>query len=239
MNDSTNRISSKSINSPSGVGGVSIHLQNAGKKYNREWIFRKLNFQFEASKSYAITGSNGSGKSTLLQCIAGATNLSEGNIKMESGKWKVENKEPHSQLPIAGSAEFTFELFSIAAPYLELIEEMTAKEFLQFHQSFKPLVQNKTIEEILSIVSLTKAVDKQIRYYSSGMKQRLKLAQAFFSDVPVILLDEPCTNLDMAGIQLYHQLIKEYTANRLVIVCSNDEQEIHFCTERLNIMDWK
>lgn len=101
------------------------------------------------------------------------------------------------------------------------------------------MVQNKTIEEILSIVSLAKAIDKQIRYYSSGMKQRLKLAQAFFSDVPVILLDEPCTNLDIAGIQLYHQLIKDYTANRLVIVCSNDEQEINFCTERLNMMDWK
>jgi ABC-type multidrug transport system ATPase subunit len=220
MNDLANQASFKYHNSPSGVGGVSIHLQNAGKKFNREWIFRKLSYQFTASQSYAITGSNGSGKSTLLQCITGATNLSEGNINFE---FQISN----------------FELVSIAAPYLELIEEMTAKEFLQFHQSFKPLVQNKTIEEIVSIVSLTKAIDKQIRYYSSGMKQRLKLAQAFFSDVPVILLDEPCTNLDMAGIQLYHQLIKEYTANRLVIVCSNDEQEIHFCTQRLNIMDWK
>jgi ABC-type multidrug transport system ATPase subunit len=220
MNDLTNQVLSNSINSPSGVGGVSIHLQNAGKKFNREWIFRKLNHQFKSSQAYAITGSNGSGKSTLLQCIAGSTNLSEGNINFE---FQISN----------------FEFFSIAAPYLELIEEMTAKEFLQFHQSFKPLVQNKTIEEILSIVSLAKAIDKQICYYSSGMKQRLKLAQAFFSDVPVILLDEPCTNLDIAGIQLYHQLIKDYTANRLVIVCSNDEQEINFCTERLNMMDWK
>lgn len=212
---------------------MEIHLQNAGKKFNREWIFRKLNYQFTSTQSYAITGPNGSGKSTLLQCIAGSTNLSEGVIQVNNGEWKSNDNN------IAQSSILNSQLLSIAAPYLELIEEMAAKEFLQFHQSFKPLLPNITVDEILLIVGLTKAADKQIRYYSSGMKQRLKLAQAFFSNVPIILLDEPCTNLDIAGFQLYHQLIKNYTTNRLVIVCSNDEQEINFCTNRLNILDWK
>jgi ABC-type multidrug transport system ATPase subunit len=114
---------------------------------------------------------------------------------------------------------------------------MTATEFLQFHSTFKPLML--PVAEIIGIINLEKAATKQIRYYSSGMKQRIKLAQAIFSNTQIVLLDEPCTNLDKTGYALYHQLIQNYCSNKLVIVCSNDENEIDFCTERLNIMDWK
>ncbi len=118
---------------------------------------------------------------------------------------------------------------SIAAPYLETIEEMTAIEFFRFHQAFKPLLPALTIPQILERIGLKEAADKQIRYYSSGMKQRIKLGQALFSDTPVLLLDEPTTNLDTSGIVLYHELIREYCAERLVIVSSNDPLEYSFC----------
>lgn len=126
---------------------------------------------------------------------------------------------------------------SIATPYLELIEEMTALEFLAFHASFKKLI--KPAKDVLQEVSLETAANKQIRYYSSGMKQRLKLGQAFFSDTSVLLLDEPTTNLDEAGIQLYKSLISTYTKDRLVIVCSNDKNEYEFCGETIKIEDHK
>ena len=98
---------------------------------------------------------------------------------------------------------------SIAAPYLELIEEMTAKEMLEFHVKIQTLIQSLTIEEMLANCWVGKAVNKQIRYFSSGMKQRLKLAQAFFSNTPVLLLDEPTTNLDADGIALYHNTYQQ------------------------------
>ena len=126
---------------------------------------------------------------------------------------------------------------SIAAPYLELIEEMTANEFLAFHTQFKPL--NIAAAEALKIINLSSAANKQIRYYSSGMKQRLKLAQAFFSTSPVLLLDEPTTNLDREGVELYLQLIKNYTAEKLVIVSSNVTEEYQFCDEVLSIGNYK
>jgi ABC-type multidrug transport system ATPase subunit len=199
----------------------SIILNNCGKKFNREWIFRRLNYQFDIGKAYAITGHNGSGKSTLLQCIAGNMNFNEGNL----------------QLPVA--AEKHFQQLSICTPYLELIEEMTGVEFLAFHSSFKPLTRHKTIDEILLQVGLSKAANKQISKYSSGMKQRLKLAQAIFSDTPLLLLDEPCTNLDKDGYALYQNLIQENCTNKIVIICSNEEAEIHFCNARIHINDYK
>jgi len=174
-------------------------------------------------------GPNGSGKSTLLQVISGAVGLSEGGVvSQESG---VGSRE--------AGAENVYQYISIAAPYLEVIEEMTVVEFLEFHQNFKPLLPDTSIKEIISVVGLESAAQKQIRYYSSGMKQRVKLAQAIFSDVPVILLDEPCTNLDLTGIALYQQLIETYCKDRLVVVSSNDEAEYGFCKERINMMEYK
>ncbi len=201
---------------------MKISLQNAGKRYNRDWIFRNLTFEFSAPGAYAITGLNGSGKSTLLQCIAGSVLHSEGKFLYTVADKITER--PHEYL-------------SIATPYMELVEEMTAIEMLQFHRKFKTLIASN--EHILSEVALHNAAQKQIRYFSSGMKQRLKLAMAFFSDTPVLLLDEPVTNLDKEGIKLYHSLIATHTAQKLVIVSSNDEQEYHFCKEIIQIADYK
>ena len=207
---------------------MQIILTNIGKRFNREWIFRNLDYTFTAPKKYAITGSNGSGKSTLLQVIAGAVTHNEGAITIKNGQRETPNEKRETEL---------YQHIAIAAPYLELIEEMTANELLDFHAAFKPLSVSK--EEALRIVNLEKAAHKQVRYYSSGMKQRLKLAQAFFSHVPVLLLDEPTTNLDLDGIALYRHLIKEHTNDKLVIVSSNDRQEYDFCEEVIAIADYK
>jgi len=203
---------------------MQILLNSVGKRYHREWIFKQLSYTFNAGKSYAITGANGSGKSTLLQIIAGSMEVSNGTINYLNNNKNL-------------SGENIYKEIAIAAPYLDVIDEMTVTEFLQFHTAFKEFIL--PLPTIIETVGLQNAANKQIRYYSSGMKQRVKLAQAIFTKSVVLLLDEPCTNLDKAGFQLYYQLIEKYCSQKLVIVCSNDENEINFCTERLNIMDWK
>jgi ABC-type multidrug transport system ATPase subunit len=201
---------------------MKITLTDAGKRFNRDWIFRHLQYEFLPRQHYAITGPNGSGKSTLLQVIAGAIAISEGTVQ-------------YSECP----PDQAYRHLSLSAPYLELVEEMTATEFLSFHHSFKPLLSSFSIPDALEAVGVATAAKKQIRFFSSGMKQRLKLAQALFSDTSVVLLDEPCTNLDAEGIALYQQLVRKYGESRLVIVSSNDPQEYDFCGEILNIMEHK
>lgn len=203
-----------------------ISLSDAGKRFNRDWIFRHFNYTFESDQSYAITGPNGSGKSTLLQALSGGMYINEGNIQ-----YSIDNKQY--------SIEAIYKQVSICAPYLEVVEEMTLREFLDFHHGFKPFLSGITTDSIIAILGLEKAVNKQIRFYSSGMKQRVKLAQCIFSDTRIVLLDEPCTNLDAAGIELYHSLITDYCKDRLVVVSSNDEVEYSFCRERINMGDYK
>ena len=205
---------------------MTIVLSNAGKRFNRDWIFRNATYTFLSGHTYAITGTNGSGKSTLLQALAASLEMSEGKIE-----WQINGS--------VTDADRVYNYLTIAAPYVEVIEEMTAIEFLQFHQQFKPLIPSISIKEILSLIGLAKAANKQIRYYSSGMKQRIKLAQAIFSDVPLLLLDEPCTNLDVAGFDLYNKLIKDFAKNKTIIVSSNDINEYSFCENLISMMDYK
>jgi ABC-type multidrug transport system ATPase subunit len=214
---------------------MTISLSNAGKRYNRDWIFRHLNYTFESGQSYAITGPNGSGKSTLLQVLSGSMMINEGSIEFRARSQESGDRTLSTNI----STEKIYQQVSICAPYLEVVEEMTLTEFLDFHHGFKPFLPGLTTDSIITILGLEKALHKQIRYYSSGMKQRVKLAQCIFSDTAIVLLDEPCTNLDAAGIELYHSLIADYCKDRLVIVSSNDEVEYKFCKAKINILDFK
>lgn len=205
---------------------MNITLNSVGKRFNSEWIFRQLSYNFETGKRYAITGPNGSGKSTLLQIIGGFLHHNEGTVEYS------ENNRP---IP----AEKIFSHISMAAPYLKVIEEMTLAEFLKFHQHTKGLDTRISIREIAASVSLKNVLHKQIRYYSSGMKQRVNLAQAIFSNTPIILLDEPLTNLDKEGNDMYERLIGQYTSGKTIIVSSNDKREYAFCTGVINITVYK
>lgn len=210
------------------VTAMTICLSDTGKRFNRDWIFRHFTYTFNHGQTYAITGPNGSGKSTLLQVLSSSLAITEGKLTYT-----------HATQQKNISEEKAFQQVSMAAPYIEVIEEMTYTEFMNFHIAFKPLLPNTTIAQIAEIVGLQKAVDKQIRYYSSGMKQRVKLAQCIFSDTSTVLLDEPCTNLDADGIQLYQNLIQDYCSNRLVVVSSNDKVEYDFCQNTVSILDYK
>jgi ABC-type multidrug transport system ATPase subunit len=206
---------------------MKISLTNCGKRFNRDWIFRNFSFDFIPGQTYAITGPNGSGKSTLLQVIGGALVTSEGKVNYFTS-------EANEMAP-----ENAFQQLALAAPYLEVVEEMTLTEFLRFHQQFKPFQSKVSTTEVIDLIGLSGSSEKQIRYYSSGMKQRVKLAQAIFSDVSCLLLDEPCTNLDEEGIALYRTLILNYGNQRTIIVSSNDRQEYEFCEHHINISDYK
>ncbi|WGQ07801.1 ABC transporter ATP-binding protein [Pedobacter gandavensis] len=204
---------------------MKISLDKAGRRFNQEWIFRNLSYEFKAPGTYAILGPNGSGKSTLLSMILGNLSPSEGLISYQKEKVvPVENIYQH---------------LSFAAPYLDLIEEFTLEETIDFHFKFKGLYKDMTKEGVLELLGLKKSQDKALKYFSSGMKQRTKLALAFCSSTPILLLDEPTSNLDQQGVDWYLHLIADFTDERLVIVGSNQEVEYSFCEHFIQVTDYK
>jgi ATPase subunit of ABC transporter with duplicated ATPase domains len=203
-----------------------IELSGLGKKFNRDWIFKGINFSSAPADRVAIIGPNGSGKSTLLQVISGVLSPNEGAIHFSKNNTAI-------------AIESFFSHITIAAPYLELPEEMTLLELIKFHFSFKKKLGFDTAEELISSIGLIKATNKEIRYFSSGMKQRVKLALALYSDVDCILLDEPTTNLDEQGTQWYLNLIDTMLGNRTIFVSSNQAHEYSFCNKQILIADYK
>lgn len=205
---------------------MKIQLREASKRFQYEWIFRNLNLELTDGDSLAITGGNGSGKSTLLKCISGAVPFSSGEITFEQEGKPVPETDWYKHL-------------AISAPYLELPEEFSLLELVDFHFKFKNPLNQIQPKELIDILYLDQHVSKPVSQFSSGMKQRLKLGIALFSDVPVILLDEPTSNLDKKGIAWYSDLINNFQKNRILIVCSNEPREYEFCKQKLALEDFK
>lgn len=205
---------------------MQIQLSSISKRYRREWIFKKVTQVFEAPQSYAILGPNGSGKSTLLRILSGHLTPTKGTINFDYSGQKIDT-------------DSVYQYISYAGPYIDLIEELTLAEAIAFHQRFKTFQKQLHIESLIQLLGFEKSTNKQIRNFSSGMKQRLKLALSICSDTPVLLLDEPTTNLDKQGMAWYLDLVRQYTDERLVIVASNVDVDYGFCQEHLNILDYK
>ena len=205
---------------------MNITVENIGKRYLYEWIFKKINFHFKSATRYAILGANGSGKSTFLKIISGHLSPSKGTISYQENGQIIDIDDIYKQV-------------SFAAPYIDLIEEFTLQEAIEFHQKFKSFRSNITTVEFLEILQLQHAASKEIRFFSSGMKQRLKLGLAICSDTTILLLDEPTSNLDEKSIDWYQQLLNRFAGNRLILIASNEKRDIQECEEQLNIFDYK
>lgn len=204
---------------------MTIDLKDAGRRFNQEWIFRNFSYQFHSAGKYAILGPNGSGKSTLLSVILGSLAPSEGVITY------IDEVE----IPV----ERIYTQLSFAAPYLDLVEEFTLQETIDFHFKFKSFHAGLDAGRLMDILGLVKAQDKPLKYFSSGMKQRTKLALACCTDTPLLFLDEPTSNLDKQGVDWYHELIRDFTRDKLVLVGSNQEIEYSFCDNLIKITDFK
>ncbi len=209
------------------VEPVRITVENIGKKFIKEWIVRHASFELAEGEKYVFVGPNGSGKSTLLQLLTGIVPVSEGKISyMERSGKEVETDHWYKHIVIA-------------APYLELIEEFTLREQIEFHGRFKRSKNGMSARDFEDFIQLPHASGKTIRHFSSGMKQRVKLGLAFLSDVPIVFLDEPTTNLDVQGIKWYLDHVIDNTQNQLVLIGSNVKQEYEFCENIISVSAFK
>lgn len=201
-----------------------ISLEDLGKKFVNQWIFKGLNRELRQGHPTAVTGPNGSGKSTLLKIISGWMLPTRGKLY-----YRLEGRE----IP----EEYYYRHIDYVAPYLELIEELSLSEFLDFHFTHKTLQAGMHLHDFLGKVYLADEKNKFLKYFSSGMKQRLKLGLGFFSTSPILLLDEPTTNLDEKGKKWYSAHIRSLIDKKLIIIASNQEEDYFFTKNVISLAD--
>jgi ABC-type multidrug transport system ATPase subunit len=204
----------------------SIQTEGLCKRFNREWIFKNLDYTFQSGKTYAITGPNGSGKSTLLQILWGQLPQTSGSLSYTSSSKNIPTEEVFCHV-------------SIATPYMDLIEEFTLEEQIKFHFRMRTMREGYTVESIMDKLYLTAAKDKQISNFSSGMKQRLKLGLAFYTKASALFLDEPGTNLDEQALNWYQENLKYLPSELLVFIATNQSHEYPAKAFVLNLVDYK
>lgn len=206
---------------------LQLSLNGVGKRYNRDWIFRNLKKDFYQGKSYAILGSNGAGKSTYIQLLAGNITPTEGELNHLIDEVPLEPDQVYQHV-------------ALAAPYLDLVTEFTLLEQISFHFSFKLLPKGIEKDELPGIMNLEREKNKPLKQFSSGMLQRAKLGLAILSDCPILLLDEPASNLDRSSIRWYLELLDSYASQKLVVICSNSrKEEYEFCQQELFIDNYR
>jgi ABC-type multidrug transport system ATPase subunit len=204
---------------------MEIRAENLSKRFNYEWIFRDFSFVFKADHTYAITGPNGSGKSTLLQVLWQQVPPTSGTVTYLNNE-TIETENIHQWI-------------SIATPYLDLIDEFTLREMVDFHVKLKKTESSASTDDILKGMELEHAADKGIQFFSSGMRQRVKLGLAFFTKSSVLFLDEPTTNLDAPSFQWYQTNLRKYSPGKIVLIASNQTDEYPPTAEIIDIRQYK
>lgn len=204
-----------------------ITLDRSGKTFGRETVFRDVSHVFEHGSRTAIIGPNGSGKSTLLQCVGGALMLTKGTVEHEQNGAPVPQEEVYRHV-------------SIAAPYMSLYEDLSLREAIIVHKRFKPLLGDRGVEAVAEAALLGGQLEKPVRNFSSGMKQRLKLALAILSDTSLLLLDEPTSNLDANGARWFATFLSEHVGQRTLVVASNRvDVETALCPATIDVQLYK
>lgn len=206
---------------------MNIILQNITKTYDNQLIFANINAEINNGDILGIIGNNGSGKSTLIQIIGNFKYASKGEIFYKKNNKNITSEEIYKNI-------------YFVSPYNDMVDDFTVKEMLVFHQKIKGLLPNINILDVLENMQLKKYSDKQYKQLSTGYKQRLKLAIALFSNVEILLLDEPFSNIDNEGIEIFSTLFENYFNNRICVICSNNNpHEMKLINKTIKILEYK
>ena len=205
---------------------MQFHSLDSEEVFPGDSLFSSLKIHLNHGQLMVLTGPNGSGKSTFLKILTGHLTPTKGHVYFENNGKRIKPDAIYHHL-------------SMAAPYIELLEELSLTEALDFHQKFKPFKEGLSTQTLIELLYLESSANKPIRFFSSGMKQRLKLGLALCSDTPVVFLDEPTTNLDREGIDWYKKLVHRFGKDRLLVVASNVEEDYDFCEEQVEVGEWK
>lgn len=209
------------------MNNYSLHVNSVKKIFGRRLIFEDLNFKLENNLIFGITGSNGSGKSTLVKIIAGLISPSSG---------EVVHQQNGSIIPIEKLHDF----IGFVSPYLVLYDEFSSTENLEHFAKIRGQILNsEKTDYLFNELNIYDRKDDLVKTYSSGMKQRLKFIFALMHSPNLIILDEPTSNLDVAGKETVYKIILEEAKKNIVIIASNEESDLELCNEKIKLENYK
>jgi len=202
--------------------GVRISFTDVAKRYDLRVVFRSVSGEAVPGEVLVITGPNGSGKSTLLTILCGLLRPTRGAVSHVLDGNETAREEWRRHL-------------GVVAPAMAVYEELDAMENLRFFASVRGMDRaGGRCRECLDLVGLDPDRRTPVRGYSTGMAQRLKIAQALLHDPAVLFFDEPGSNLDPAGKNWLKEAVRGLTqAGKTVVLATNDRDEMEWGHRRV------
>ncbi len=200
-----------------------LKIEKLTKQFGARKVFTDITFELTGGESIALVGPNGSGKTTLIMTVLGLLPPTRGKTEYFEDDKKLDFEQYRKKV-------------ALVAPYLNLYDNLTAREnlrFLSVVNGYK--IGNNDIDRALETVGLAGRGDDFAGAYSSGMKQRLKYALAIVRDPEILFVDEPTSNLDEAGKKIVFDLIKNYRNDAILIIATNETEEYTLAEKRCQL----
>jgi ABC-type multidrug transport system ATPase subunit len=200
-----------------------IQISGLTKRYGTAVVVTDFSLDIPAGESVALWGPNGAGKTTVVRCMLGMLGY-EGTIRIGGLDATVDGKATRS-------------LMGYVPQELAFYDDLTVIETLDFSAALRRLPASR-VDEVVDLVDVGRHAEKQVRELSGGLKQRLGLATALLPDPPILLLDEPTSNLDAAAresaVELLHELRQ---GDRVMVVTSHHLEEVGMLVDRVIAME--
>jgi len=205
------------------IAGIELRAERLTKRFGLRTIFADLTFTLVPGDLLAITGCNGSGKSTLLKILANVTERSGGKVGLWRNGTAIDEEKSAAHI-------------GFVAPYLQLYGEFTAWEHVELIQQMRGLPFDPArATEFFTRFGLADRHGDRLETFSSGMMQRAKFVCALIHHPPILLLDEPMTNLDAHGIETMRRIVREEGPGRITVIATNEQEDVELCTKRLSV----
>lgn len=203
---------------------ITLRAERIAQRFNQRLVWRDISCEIQSGEIWGITGKNGSGKTTLLRALCGLLTPSSGSITFAFNG-------------ITRASEEIIQHCGFVAPYLTLYEEFTPLELCSNIAAMRGIAFDpKRTLLLMEHFSIEARKDDILRGFSSGMKQRIKYVLAFLFHSPLLVLDEPMTNLDEAGMNAVEVLIQQHHAQGgACIIATNDSRDLALCTHQLAV----
>ncbi len=195
-----------------------LEVSGLGKRFFRHWVFRNLDFKIDEGERVLLCGDNGSGKSTLMRILSGQLTPTEGTLQLFIDGKEIDPESYYQHLAWSG-------------PYMELYTDLTLKEAIDLHASFRPMLAAP--KEVLKLLQLEDHAGKLLKHFSSGMLHRVKVGLAILTKSRLLLLDEATTNMDAGNSQLVVDLMDRFLDGRMLIYASNKPEEFALFERKL------
>ncbi|MFJ7683408.1 ABC transporter ATP-binding protein [Peribacillus butanolivorans] len=186
-----------------------LKVQSLTKKIGKATIVDNVSFEIKSKEIFGLLGPNGAGKTTIIRMITGLINRTGGTVMINGYDLDKDFEGAMNQLgAIVENPEF--------------YKYMTGRKNILHYARMSPnKISNERIEEVIKLVKLDHAIDKKVKTYSLGMRQRLGVAQAILHKPSLLIFDEPTNGLDPQGIREFRDYLKVLASEGVGILISS------------------